>query len=144
VGSVRFTERFLKSNPVTDDEFWHCQEAIDEALKSFSTWRNKQPEISQLIGVAGTATTLAAWHLDLKEFDPTRVDGATLTRGDVHRMVEELKWRTVEERRKLPCMEPLRADVLLAGAMILWRIMELYDFKECQVSTRGLRYGLIL
>ncbi|MEO5969010.1 MAG: Ppx/GppA phosphatase family protein [Bdellovibrionia bacterium] len=143
LGSVRYTERFFKSDPVTDDEFWACQEAVDHALQSFIPWRKTQPELADLVAVAGTATTLAAWHLDLKEFDSNRVDATVLSRGDVHRMVEELKWRTVEERRKLPCMEPMRADVLLAGAMILWRMMEILDFKECKVSSRGLRYGLI-
>ncbi|NBU21245.1 hypothetical protein EBS43_07535 [bacterium] len=58
-------------------------------------------------------------------------------------MVEELKWRNTQERRRLPCMEPMRADVILAGAMILWRIMELLDLPECVISTRGLRYGAL-
>jgi exopolyphosphatase/guanosine-5'-triphosphate,3'-diphosphate pyrophosphatase len=144
LGSVRYTERFFKSNPVTDEEFWNCQEAVDQALQPFQAWRKKQADLTHLVAVAGTATTLAAWHLNLKEFDSNRVDSTALSRGDVHRMVEELKWRTVEERRQLPCMEPMRADVLLAGSMILWRMMEILDFKECIVSSRGLRYGLIL
>jgi exopolyphosphatase/guanosine-5'-triphosphate,3'-diphosphate pyrophosphatase len=59
-------------------------------------------------------------------------------------MVEELKWRTVEERRCLPSMEPLRADVILAGALILWRSLEILEIRDFHVSTRGLRYGLLL
>lgn len=139
MGSVRFTERFLKSDPVTDPEFWSCQEAIDQELESWKSW--KKPEF--FVAVAGTATTLAAWHLNLQKFDSQKVDGLVLTRGDVHRMVEELKWRTVQERRLLPCMEPLRADVILGGALILWRMMEVLGFSECQISTRGLRYGVL-
>ena len=144
LGSVRYTERYLKSNPVTDEEFWACQEAVDQELQVFISWRKKQLELTELVAVAGTATSLAAWHLGLMEFDSNRVDATILSRGDVHRMVEELKWRTIEERRQLPCMEPMRADVLLAGAIILWRALELLDFKDCRVSSRGLRYGLIL
>ena len=63
IGSVRFTERFLKSNPVTDAEFWACQDAIDEALAPAVSWREKNPSIENFVAVAGTATTLAAWHL---------------------------------------------------------------------------------
>lgn len=151
LGSVRFTERFFKSgspgspvSPVSDEEFWSCQEAIDEEIENWRSFRKSVPASAQLIAVAGTATTLAAWHLDLKKFDVEKVDGTILTRGDIHRMVEELKWRTVAERAQLPCMEPLRADVILAGALILWRVMELLDFSQCRVSTRGLRYGAIL
>jgi exopolyphosphatase/guanosine-5'-triphosphate,3'-diphosphate pyrophosphatase len=146
LGSVRYTERFLKSNPgtpVTDDQFWACQDQIDQAIAGFESWRKKQPKVGPLVAVAGTATTLAAWHLGLTQFDAQKVDSTILTRGDLHRMVEELKWRTVEERTQLPSMEPLRADVILAGALILWRTLELLHYPSCQVSTRGLRYGVL-
>lgn len=143
VGSVRFTERFLKSDPVQDEEFWTCQEAIDQALQEFIPRRKNLSSDTSLVAVAGTATSLAAWFLELEKFDVKRVDGLRLSRGDVHRQVEELKWRTLEERKKLPGMEPMRADVLLAGALILWRAMEVLNFSECRISTRGLRFGVL-
>lgn len=143
VGSVRYTERFLSSDPVTDDEFWACQDAIDFELMEMSGWRQNLDKRTTLVAVAGTATTLAAWHLGLERFDAQAIDQVTLTRGDVHRMVEELKWRTVAERRQIAGMETERADVILAGALILWRAMELLSFPECRVSTRGLRYGVL-
>jgi exopolyphosphatase/guanosine-5'-triphosphate,3'-diphosphate pyrophosphatase len=143
LGSVRFTERYLHSDPVTDAEFWACQEAIDQTLESFLKWRSSLSPQCALVGVAGTVTTLAAWHLDLAQFDAQTVDGCVLSRGDIHRMVEELKWRTVAERCALPGMEPLRADVILAGALILWRVLEVLQFPELVVSTRGLRYGAL-
>ena len=143
VGSVRYTERFLHSDPVTDEEFWQCQESIDQELEVFLAWRKSLKQAPQVVAVAGTVTTLAAWYMGLNRFDAQKIDGLTLTRGDIHRMVEELKWRNTQERRRLPCMEPMRADVILAGAMILWRIMELLDLPECVISTRGLRYGAL-
>jgi exopolyphosphatase/guanosine-5'-triphosphate,3'-diphosphate pyrophosphatase len=143
IGSVRFTERYLKSNPVTDDEFWRCQDAIDEALEPMITWREKNPSLENFVAVAGTATTLAAWHLELRKFDARALDECMLTRGDVHRMVEDLKWRTNAERAALPGIEKGREDVLLAGALILWRAMERLGFPEARVSTRGLRFGIL-
>lgn len=144
LGSVRFTERFLKSDPVTDPEFWACQDEIDRMLETMRPWREGLPAGTQLVAVAGTATTLAAWQLGLERFDARRIDECVLTRGDVHRMVEELKWRTVEERRAIDSMEAKRADVILAGALILWRAMETLGFPEIRVSTRGLRYGALV
>lgn len=143
IGSVRFTERYLKSDPVTDSEFWNCQEAIDQELKKLKTWRENLHSTTTLVGVAGTVTTLAAWFLELNRFDAGKIDGTELTRGDVHRQVEELKWRSVSERKALTGIESGRADVLLAGAMILWRTLEVLDFKKLQVSTRGLRFGVL-
>ena len=143
LGSVRFTERFLKSDPVTDEEFWACQFEADRMLETMLPWRAQLAPGTGLVAVAGTATTLAAWQLGLPHFDARQIDELTLTRGDVHRLLEELKWRTVEERKALPAMEPKRADVILAGALILWRAMEKLDFAQVRVSTRGLRYGIL-
>jgi exopolyphosphatase/guanosine-5'-triphosphate,3'-diphosphate pyrophosphatase len=146
LGSVRFTERFFLSGtktPVTDLEVRSCQEAIDQALSGFKQLRESLPREAPLVGVAGTVTTLAAWFLGLEKFDFKKVDGLTLSRGEIHHLVEELKRRTGEERRALPGMDPLRADVILAGALILWRVMECLDFPKITVSTRGLRYGVI-
>jgi exopolyphosphatase/guanosine-5'-triphosphate,3'-diphosphate pyrophosphatase len=143
MGSVRFTERFLKSDPVTDPEFWACQEEIDRTLESLLPWRAKISRETQLVAVAGTATTLAAYFLELPKFDFDRVNQVTLSRGDLHRMVEELKWRSVAEREKIAGIEKGRSDVILAGALILWRALEVLKFPEVRVSTRGIRYGLL-
>lgn len=145
MGSVRFTERFQKSDPITDTDFWMMQESIDTALQSsgLPDWRQHSSPETQLCAVAGTATTLAAWFLELEKFDAQKIDRLTLSRGDIHRQVEELKWRTVRERERLPGVEPGRADVLLAGALILWRTMELLRFERVTISTRGLRYGVL-
>jgi len=146
MGSVRFTERYLKTKPgtpISDQQFWDCQEAIDQMLEKVKTWRNRLPNDTQLLAVAGTATTLAAYHLSLVRYDASLIDQVVLTRGDLHRMVEELKWRTAEERRQLPGMEQGREDVILAGTLILWRSMELLGFQNCRVSSRGLRFGVL-
>ena len=143
IGSVRFTERFLRSDPVTDEEFWRAQAEVDAQLLTLKSWRAELPADTQLVAVAGTATTLASWYLGLAQFDANALDQVTLTRGDIHRMVEELKWRTIDERKKLTGIEAGRADVLLAGSLILWRALELLDFPRAQISTRGLRYGVL-
>lgn len=140
IGAVRMTERFLKSDPVSDQEFWKCEEAIDLELQTL------KPMISSrknFVAVAGTAVTLAMIQLGISKFDRNEIDGFVLTRGDAHRIVEELKWRTIEERKSMPGMEPKRADVILAGALIFWRAMEVLGFQKVVISTRGLRYGVL-
>lgn len=140
IGAVRMTERFLKSNPVTDEEFWKCEAAIDEALQEM---KSRISSKNTFVAVAGTAVTLAMIQLGLKDFDRSKIDGFTLTRGDAHRIVEELKWRSVDERKEMVGMEPKRADVILAGALIFWRVMEVLGFEKAVISTRGLRYGVL-
>ncbi|HJO55861.1 MAG TPA: hypothetical protein QF423_04250, partial [Candidatus Scalindua sp.] len=59
-------------------------------------------------------------------------------------MVNDLKRMTVRERCDQVGIDPKRADVLLAGAMILWWTMEKLDFSNCRISSRGLRYGVLI
>jgi exopolyphosphatase/guanosine-5'-triphosphate,3'-diphosphate pyrophosphatase len=145
IGAVRITEKFLLSDPVTDAEFWAAEDAIRRALAPLKPWREslkREGVPLRFVAVAGTAVTLAMVQLGIEEFDAARIDGARITRGDAHRLVEELKWRTVSERREMPGMESKRADVILAGALIFWTVMEELDFPVAEVSTRGLRYGV--
>lgn len=145
IGAVKITEKFLHSDPVNDNEFWAAEDAIDRELLRMKSWRAGLESVGGLefTAVAGTAVTLAMLQLGLSEYKSSEIDGFEITRGDAHRLVEDLKWRTIEERKAMPGMEPKRADVILAGALIFWRAMEVLDFPVARISTRGLRYGVL-
>jgi exopolyphosphatase/guanosine-5'-triphosphate,3'-diphosphate pyrophosphatase len=143
LGSVRFTERFLRSDPIEEDEFDACLGAIDAAIAGLKPWRERLPGGVELVAVAGTATTLAQWKLGLADFDAAAIDRCALTAADLRGQVAELAARSVKERLALPGVTEGRADVLLAGAMILWRSVEGLGFERCRVSTRGLRFGAL-
>ena len=121
-----------------------CLNEIDNELEGLIDWRSSLPSDMQMLAVAGTATTLASWHLGQEVFNANEVDKVRLTDGDLHRMVEDLKRMTIAERRDQVGIEPKRADVLLAGAMIMWRTMEKLNFQTCNISSRGLRYGVLM
>ncbi len=144
LGSVRFTERYLGSDPVTDEEFINCLDKIDNKLEELAGWRSTIPADMQMLAVAGTATTLASWHLKQEMFNAAEVEKVQLSKGNLQQMVEDLKSMTVAERREQVGIEPKRADVLLAGAMIMWRTMERLRFPICSISSRGLRYGVLM
>ncbi|GJQ57854.1 MAG: Ppx/GppA family phosphatase [Candidatus Scalindua sp. AMX11] len=142
LGSVRFTERYLTSDPVTEAQFQRCIKEIDKKLEVLKPWRNTLPDDLEMIAVAGTATTLASWHLAQEEFNANEIEMEELAKGDFVTMVDILKSQTVSERLELLGIEEGRADVILAGAMIFWRIMEKLGFSSCRISPRGLRYGV--
>lgn len=144
LGSVRFTERYLRSDPVTDEEYLRCLDKIDSKLEELAGWRSLIPADMQMLAVAGTATTLASWHLEQEAFNAAEVEKVQLSKGNLQQMVEDLKSMTVVERREQVGIEPKRADVLLAGAMIMWRTMEKLSFPICSVSSKGLRYGVLM
>src|SRR5215203_2814009 len=107
VGSVRVTERFLKQNPVADDDLAGAAEYVDHLLTGSGVDFNS---IGTWIGVAGTVTTLAGVYLELEHYDRERVHGAVIPLPAIAELLHRLARMTVEEIRALPSMHPGRVD----------------------------------
>lgn len=136
VGAVKLFDRFGK-NPGLVPECEHLLDTyLSHAARASTGYR--------LTAVGGTATTLAGVKMHLKTYDPERIEGHVLSLRDVRTVIELFRELTVEEIRGLPGMEPGRADIIESGATILARFMELGSHSELRVTTRGLRYGLVL
>jgi exopolyphosphatase/guanosine-5'-triphosphate,3'-diphosphate pyrophosphatase len=99
--------------------------------------------MAPLVGVAGTVTSLAAMVQALPSYDPARVHGYRLARGDLASQIERLRRATEAERERIPGLDPRRADVILAGALILDRLAQAVGVAEILVSDRGIRWGLV-
>lgn len=143
LGSVRLRERCLPSDPPASTELEEAWELVSERLSSSGVLR-RADGTEQLVGVAGTVTTLAALTLGLDRYDPDRIHRSRIPRSVVVDWSDRLARMTVEEVRKLPAMEPGRADVIAAGALILRRVMEIGHFDEVVVSERDILDGLLL
>jgi len=131
VGSVRLTERFLRSDPPTPRELAECAAAIE--LPPL--------ERRETIGVAGTFTTLAA--LELGGYDPARTHGYRLARDAVERWTDRLASAPVE-RRSFPGLEPARAPVIVGGALIVRELMGHAGLYEIEISEHDLLDGAAL
>ena len=137
IGSVRLHERCLHSDPPTDAEIAALTAAIDAGLDGLP-----QPE-GELVALAGTATTVAALYLQLAEYDGRRVDGLRVPTARMREIIGSLGRLRVEERKQLAGLDPRRADVIFAGAMILLRTAERAGRTEVVVSDRGVRWGVL-
>jgi exopolyphosphatase/guanosine-5'-triphosphate,3'-diphosphate pyrophosphatase len=138
LGSVRLTEAFVHHDPATAAERAAIVGAIDAAIRGVPFPR--QP--ATVVGVAGTVTSLAAMALSLASYDPARVHGYRLSRADLGREIARLGAATQAEREQMTGLDPRRADVILAGALILDRIAAASGVVEIRVSDRGIRWGL--
>jgi len=96
------------------------------------------------IAVAGTATSLAAIKRKLETYDPERVHGFLMSRGDVSGLLDGLAAQTIAERKRIPALEPERADTIVTGTAILLGLMRLLDLSQVTVSEHGILYGLAL
>ncbi|ABS24915.1 Ppx/GppA phosphatase family protein [Anaeromyxobacter sp. Fw109-5] len=142
VGAVRLTERHVRGDPTTAAEVGALRRAAREALQPIATMA-PPPGQARLVGVAGTVTTLAAVEQALPAYDAERVHGATLTLASADALVARLAALTVRERAALPGMEPKRADVILAGAIVVVEALRTAGFDRLIVSDRGVRWGLL-
>jgi exopolyphosphatase/guanosine-5'-triphosphate,3'-diphosphate pyrophosphatase len=143
LGSVRLTERFLLSDPVRKEEVARLVTAIESELESsLVSWRSKK-RWHDVVGVAGTFTTLAAIEKRLNDYSHSKVHGCRLSRVEVKRQISLFEAKTIAERREIPGLEPKRADVILAGALLVDRIMAFFGAEHAIVSDQGIRFGLL-
>ncbi|MGH7830193.1 MAG: Ppx/GppA family phosphatase [Candidatus Binatia bacterium] len=143
LGSVRLTERFLASEPTQEEECVRLTRAVDAELRAaLGDWLCG-PAFGLTVGIAGTFTTLAAIEKGLKNYSRTAVHCSILGREAIQRQIALFKNKTVAERKKIPGLDPKRADVILAGALLIERVMDLFRLEQLVVSDQGIRYGLL-
>lgn len=143
IGSVRLFERHVKTDPPAPSELSAIQANVVEQLRTAAPLARVKDETVTLVGVAGTVTTLKALELGLPAYDGALVHGAALTLESVEKLGEKLAALTLAERQRLPGLEPKRADVIVAGAIIVREIMRAARATKSVVSDRGVRFGLL-
>jgi len=138
VGSVRLTERHIEADPPTEMEIANVRRAAEFALAPIA----KLKPATAPIGIAGTVTTLAAVSLRLVPYDGAKVHGHRMTRAEIERVVMDLARKPLAERKAVPGLEPKRADVIVAGGLIVLAVLTLLEKDQIVVSDRGVRWGL--
>lgn len=142
MGSVRFTERFLKNDPPSEEQIISCRNEIK------SLFDNRPFEMSKnatLVGVAGTVTTLAGISMGLIDYQPDKLNGYILTLEGIRSVITKfIKNPSPEILKEHPSYLKGRADIFMAGMLILEGFMEYQGFEELVVSTGGIRHGAIL
>jgi exopolyphosphatase / guanosine-5'-triphosphate,3'-diphosphate pyrophosphatase len=143
LGSVRLTEQFFHSDPVRTEQCEKMIRVIDQELAPLlNSWLTSGSALT-LVGIAGTFTTLAAVEKKLLRYSHSEVHGSTLTLSEVRRQADLFRRKTIAERKAIPGLEPKRADVILAGACLIERIMTSIQAEQLIVSDQGVRYGLL-
>lgn len=139
LGSVRFTEEFLRSDPVQKDEWEKMERKIRRHLVNIPHPQEPLP----MVAVGGTATTLASVEQGLEDFIVEKIHHFILKKEDLKNQLLLYRSKTIEERRKIPGLPMARADVILAGGAILYLAMEELKCPSVLISCHGVRYGLL-
>jgi exopolyphosphatase/guanosine-5'-triphosphate,3'-diphosphate pyrophosphatase len=140
IGSVRLTERSVRADPPGAGEQEEIRSTVREALAALPGF----PAGVRVVGVAGTVTSLFALAHGIQPYDASRVHGGWLSLEDVERVRARLCSIPLAVRRTLPGMQPKRADVLPAGALLFETVLRHLGAEGARVSDRGLRWGVLL
>ena len=139
IGSVTLTEQFLTSDPVEEGEHQAMASHVGEVLANIHPLKGNIP----LVGIGGTITTLFSVQQGLKEFDPSRIHYGLLKLKDIEGQIEQFKNLPLKERKAIVGLPPERADVIIAGATILFHSLLRLGSNHIWVSCHGLRYGIL-
>lgn len=137
-GTVSITEQFLSETP-SPKELENATNFMLNHLK-----QKNIPNISPLVGLGGSPTTLGAAALKLTEFDETKVNGTELSLKTVSKQLQHYTTLTLKERQHEPGLDPRRADLIVAGALILEQVIKYLNTETLTLSTRGIRDGLLI
>ena len=138
VGSVRLTESVMPDRPPSRSQ---TKEAFSETMAMLAAV--SLPFRPKVVGVAGTWTSLAAIALHLPSYDRTKVHHSTITAAQLAILVVELSRLTVEETAALPSLEPARAPMILAGAVIAHEALRRLASPEVLISESDLLDGIV-
>ena len=141
MGSVRFTERFLSESLPADSSQKNLREAVQELLHQRSIPYNQ----FDVIGVAGTVTSIAAIYKNLADYEADKLNGIHLSRDVIREFIKEFTALSADEiERKHSMFLKGRGDVILTGLLILDEFLLWAGREEIVVSTGGIRHGVLV
>lgn len=137
LGSVRLFERHLRSDPPSPGELDALRDDVERALDAHAI-----AALPPLLALAGTATTVACVARSIAWPEVDRVHGMVLSRDEIDAVARSLAARSSAERRADRTIEPQRADVLVAGAVLLSCVAARSVSDRVTISDGGLRWAL--
>ena len=146
IGAVRLTSLMSSpgdTGPISPKQYEQLRQYARHAAVH-TVYQVNQHRADLLVGTAGTVRNLAAVASSSRR-GPEAENGDIFTRSELRRVAAMLCAMPLEERRRVPGLNPDRADIIVSGAAILDVMMEELGFQEMQVMpVGGLREGLLM
>ncbi|MGJ3250530.1 MAG: HD domain-containing protein [Elainellaceae cyanobacterium] len=148
IGAVRLTSEFVTTDPISNTEFQYLQAFVrgmlERPIEELQSQLSPQ-ETPRLVGTSGTIEALAAIHASDKYGEaPSTLNGYEFSLEDLRDIVNRLRKLDFEERLNVPGMSARRAEIILAGAVILQEAMTLLNLDSIRICERSLREGVVV
>lgn len=148
LGASVLTKDFFPSDPPEKKSLEDLQHYLREVLAAgFEEGLCLSGKESALfIGTGGTVTTLSAMlqGMDPESIDPESLNGIRLGRGQIETLFDAMKAMPLARRVTLKGLDRQRAEVILAGTMVVIEILRFFDRMEMTVSLSDLLEGVLL
>jgi exopolyphosphatase / guanosine-5'-triphosphate,3'-diphosphate pyrophosphatase len=141
LGAVRVTERLVRSDPLKEKHWKFMKKEIDRGIRAIGK-SSLRAEV--MVGSGGTFTALAHMSKWQREGRHGSVQGYMLTPAEIVHLLDRLREAPLEVRRQIPGLSPDRADIIVAGATVISRLVKRLGSQQILVNERGVRDGLLL
>jgi exopolyphosphatase/guanosine-5'-triphosphate,3'-diphosphate pyrophosphatase len=142
LGAVRLTEVFLKSDPPTAVELTRLVKFIDDKFEPVRQ-RISDFKFDRVIGTSATAAALVSAVHSVPRARREEADRLGADTEDLRRLFKELAARELGERKKIGGIGPRRSEIIVAGAAVFVRTLELLGEPAMHYSGAGVRDGII-
>lgn len=148
VGAVRLTQDLIMTDPVSEAEYIalkaYVRGMLERAVEDIQS--HLEPGVQpRLVGTSGTIEALAAIHArDKLGTIPSPLQGYEISYKELRELIARLRKLPLAERLLLPGMNERRADIILAGAVVLQEAMALLNLDRITICERALREGVVV
>ncbi len=142
LGAVVMTDRFLTSDPIHEDELRKLQRHIRERLKR--TFTGKKISVDSFIGSGGTLTAIGCMAMQMRKENYVSIHGSEVLRSEVVHLLAMLTHKDLKGRRTIPGLNQDRADIIVAGVVLVDELMRFFDANRVLINERGIREGLLI
>ena len=142
LGAVNLTENFITTDPINQKEYLRLRRHVRKTLKAAFT--SEEIPVHCLLGSGGTMTAIAAMVMVMRNEEYGSIHGYEVFRSEVVHLLAMLLRKNLKERKAVPGLNPDRADIIVAGVIVVDELMNLFKANLLKVNERGIREGLIL
>jgi exopolyphosphatase/guanosine-5'-triphosphate,3'-diphosphate pyrophosphatase len=142
LGAVVMTEQFLSHDPVRTADLQALQRHVRASLKKLVD--RTKVQLHTLIGSGGTTTAIGSMAMSALGKSYASIHGYEVLRSEVVHLLAMLTRKSLTERRLVPGLNADRADIIVAGCVVVEELMRFFGANQLLVNERGIREGLII
>ncbi len=146
LGAARLTQRYLLSDPPTESEIEAMRAHIDAGLKASFLSSFNGDAVQFIVGTGGTVSSLAGMMKGIPSemLIPEKINGMALSTAGIEAIYDRIKRTRLDERLATWALDRARADVIIAGTLVVLSILHFFCMKEVVVSMSDLLEGILL